>query len=64
MDDRKNIISQKMTIKEKCSKCDGNGWILEWCPPDEYNWEQRECPNCGGVGYFEIEVDEKTGMPK
>ena len=55
-----------MIIKKKCLICHGQGWTAEPYQVGEYEWEQEQvvCLRCNGSGYIEIEVDEKTGMPK
>lgn len=63
-----NWEGEVRTIKERCSICNGDGWIPEPQPieyPEGIDWELRqvECYGCEGKGYNEIEVDEK-GMPK
>jgi len=55
-----------MIIREKCSKCHGDGWAETFERVGEYDWEPRQevCSVCNGSGYIEIEVDEKTGVLK
>lgn len=45
-----------ITIKIKCSKCGGKGFIYgTWCGlPTQYKYD---CNKCGGFRYFEGELD-------
>jgi len=44
-------------MSEKCTNCDGTGWVTDECLTCGQDME-TECEECGGLGEVETEKDD------